>query len=392
MKSDADLTLETDRLDQLLDTAAPSQPVVVVQYRNRGVPSWIFFPLIFLIPAGALVIYHRMVVERYRVQAAEARQALEGWLAGGAASTTTKAVDPPKATAPVPEPPKSAAAAPAPPTPQGPRPADSTPATPPAIAGQTEPLPREKEPVAAPPVANNPVVPEVIAPKVAREVPPAVADDTTKVTLRSILPNPFAAPEVASHDGQTGPKPLEPLPTKEESLRDIEQEAAKKQAEIVAQFEAKQTEIRSQRIEEQIKFREELRELVRTQGNRAGPEIDSLVKRYAGDIDPVKYARAHQAWRYARKTQSEKVRVIRALELPETVILDFLSDDLHALVRGRKGPSNESEVRVRAARQLLTYRFPAADAAQRPVGGAGVGAAPARSSALPQEGGVPRPQ
>ena len=57
--------------------ATPAQPVVVIQYRSRGVSSWVFFPLILVIPLGAILIYHRLVVERYRVQAVESRRVLE---------------------------------------------------------------------------------------------------------------------------------------------------------------------------------------------------------------------------------------------------------------------------------------------------------------------------
>ena len=52
-KADADLTLENEKLDQYLDAADPAPPVVVVQYRNRGIPSWVVFPLVALITFGA---------------------------------------------------------------------------------------------------------------------------------------------------------------------------------------------------------------------------------------------------------------------------------------------------------------------------------------------------
>ena len=66
-------------------------------------------------------------------------------------------------------------------------------------------------------------------------------------------------------------------------------------------------------------------------------------------------------------TLRSKVRLIRSLELPETVILNFLSDELYFLLRSRNGPRNENEVRVRAARQLLGFELPAADPAVRPA-------------------------
>jgi hypothetical protein len=77
METEPDLNLETDRLEQLLETPPPPQSVVVVEYRNRGVPTWIFFPLIVLVPLGALLVYDRTVTQRERVEAAQTRQSLE---------------------------------------------------------------------------------------------------------------------------------------------------------------------------------------------------------------------------------------------------------------------------------------------------------------------------
>ena len=76
MMSDAEQMLESDHLDELLETPEPAQPVVVVQYRNRGPSPWLFGPFLLMVTAAALYVYHRTVVERYRVQAAEDRQFL----------------------------------------------------------------------------------------------------------------------------------------------------------------------------------------------------------------------------------------------------------------------------------------------------------------------------
>jgi len=463
MKSDKDLTLETDRLEEVLDMGADSQPVVVVQYRNRGVPSWAFFTLLFMVPAIVIGIYHRLVVERYRNQAAEARQALEGLVAGErSADPLVKGGQP-----------AAAAASNSDAAPRAPGEAANSESTVSSRSASTEAAGLEATTASDPGTAGL----EAVAPS-PFEGPPAVADKIAKPTMRSILPNPFAegvkppkpptpkdgpemtvdadkgknapaagigdkdnglgqagisrqglpdtpgpsrndrsesavgpattamtAPDrgphadeldrnrdLATRDGPAGPKPLEPLPSKEETLREFEHEAAQKQAEIVAQVENRQTEIRSQKVEEQIKFREELREVLRTQGNQAGPEIDNLVKRYGQDIDQLKHAYAYNAWRFSRKSQQEKVRFIRALELPETVILDFLSDDLHPQVRKRNGPRNESEVRARAATQLLKYPYPGAGATERPNDGAGPGAPPPRSQPVPRKDAVARPR
>ena len=152
-------------------------------------------------------------------------------------------------------------------------------------------------------------------------------------TMRSILPNPFAgrdktAKPPAPSEGpasrpagtgavegqlEQGPRPpaqeqahgvsppvnkrasrderftlQRPLPSREESERQIREEAAKKKADMLAQFESKQANQRTQWIADQIKFREELSEAVRSLGNKAGPDIDKLAKRYGTEVDPVR--------------------------------------------------------------------------------------------------------
>ena len=67
MTSDADPMLETDHLEQLLETPAPPQPVVVVHYRNRGVPAWVFVSVLLVLPIIAYV-YHYTVIEKYKVR------------------------------------------------------------------------------------------------------------------------------------------------------------------------------------------------------------------------------------------------------------------------------------------------------------------------------------
>jgi hypothetical protein len=200
---------------------------------------------------------------------------------------------------------------------------------------------------------------------------------------------PRSATELASREERSPPQPR--LPTKEEAERQIREEAEKLRADRLAQVENRIATQRSQRIADQLKFREELREVVNSFGNRAGPEIDKLAKHYAGDINPVNWAKAHQKWRFERGlTQWAKVKYIRELELPEVVILDFLSDDMHALVKKRNGPRNESEVRVRAASQLLNYPFPGTDTTSND-GGAGRDTQSARTQASSSINGAARP-
>src|SRR6516225_5514114 len=67
-----DVSLETDRLEQLLEVPAPAHPVVMIEYRNRGVPWWLVISLVVLVPLVALVIYQQFVVVRYQQQASRA--------------------------------------------------------------------------------------------------------------------------------------------------------------------------------------------------------------------------------------------------------------------------------------------------------------------------------
>jgi hypothetical protein len=152
------------------------------------------------------------------------------------------------------------------------------------------------------------------------------------------------------------------LPSKEESERQFAAEAAQNQAELREMQERKETELRSFRYQERVKFREELRAALQQPFDQVAPEINRLAQRYSYDSDRERLAQANRIWRGSRTSQAAKVRLIRALDLPESVILDFLSDDFHAQVRAPKGPRNEKEVRIRAAQRLLQLELPAEDA------------------------------
>jgi hypothetical protein len=164
------------------------------------------------------------------------------------------------------------------------------------------------------------------------------------------------------------------LPTKEETQRQIEEEAAKLDAENAARLEGRDDDLRSRRFEEQLKFRQELREVLQAKGNLAGPDIANLDKRYGYEGDRDTVLRAYQKWHFVRGGEQEKVDYVRSLDLPETVILEFMCATIHATIGQRNGPRDGNEVRVRAARRLLKYPLPKPSGGPRPVSGAGVGA------------------
>jgi hypothetical protein len=466
MISEQDPMLESDHLDELLERPAPAQPVVVVEYRSRGVPSWVFFPLIIVVPLGTLYAYHRMVVERDRIQVARANAQLEREIIAERAAQPLVRNDPPSTTV-LPTAGANAvvvttSADPAAPRvvtpPQSPTTAalEKTALAPAALASKDE---ATTTPGTAPPSA--PVAPTVVT-AVAADRPPLAPENMPQITTRTNVPNPFAddagAPEppapgeaggvAANRDrtdttpaapaqaasapgpdkspaapardvvnatgrpvppGQGSPPPgqgpdpaaaagapavagpvvataatttvpIAPLPTKEETLRQIEEEAARKQAELLAQNDTKNAELRAQRFEEQTRFRTELEEVIRTQGNRAGPEIETLAKRYGYEFNPDTYARAQHYWHYTRNTQKDKVKFIRSLDLPETVILNFISDDIYRTMMLRNGPRTPSELRVRAAKQLLKYPLTNAGAVERAAAGSNTAAGPQPAS------------
>jgi hypothetical protein len=189
-----------------------------------------------------------------------------------------------------------------------------------------------------------------------------------------------------------------PLPSKEESLRQIDEEAAKKQAEIDGFEVNKRAELRSLRLSERVKFREELRALIQTLGSRAGPEIDTLAQRNGYDIDRATYLRARNAWKFARMSTESKVRFTRSLDLPEATILNFLSADLDLQVGTREGPRNRNEVRIRAAKLLLNFELsaPTASTSVNPSGRLDSGIAssktPQRERGTASHAVVPRSQ
>jgi hypothetical protein len=186
---------------------------------------------------------------------------------------------------------------------------------------------------------------------------------------------PDPGPQVAAEGGRIGAQPLAPLPTKEESQRQIEEEAAKLDAERAARVDSRDDDLRTRRFEEQLKFHQELHEVLQAKGKLAGPDIANLQKRYGyeGERDTVLHA--YDIWHFGRKmSEREKVDFVRKQDLPETVILEFMCASIHATIGQRDGPRDENEVRVRAGWRLLKYPLRKPSGGPRPVSGAGVGA------------------
>ena len=143
-----------------------------------------------------------------------------------------------------------------------------------------------------------------------------------------------------------------PLPSREEMERQIQEEAAQKGAAIARQNEEKQAEDLRTQYEERAQFHQELRAVLAQDGNQAGIAIDQLCQKFGYKVNAESFALARRNW-IPSESLANRARAIRRLDLPETVILNLLSDDFHAHLRQPGGPRNSNEVRVRAARLFL---------------------------------------
>src|SRR5262245_50423926 len=82
--------------------ARPAPPVVVVQYRTRGLPWAVVIPLLLLVPAGAVSVYHNAIIDSGRGRpsqstAARSQVALPASAPAGATATreiTSKSASP----------------------------------------------------------------------------------------------------------------------------------------------------------------------------------------------------------------------------------------------------------------------------------------------------------
>ncbi len=66
IEENEDHNLETDHLEEFIESPPPAQPVVVIQYRTRGAPWYLVLPLLVLVPLGAVAVYHRISSRSHR--------------------------------------------------------------------------------------------------------------------------------------------------------------------------------------------------------------------------------------------------------------------------------------------------------------------------------------
>ncbi len=91
MENITDPSFNTEEVIPVAKPSGAAQPMVVVQYRARGVPWWLLSLLTVFAPVCAILIYHSLVVGRYRAQAVETAEAPRTKLDGARPAEVKKA-------------------------------------------------------------------------------------------------------------------------------------------------------------------------------------------------------------------------------------------------------------------------------------------------------------
>jgi hypothetical protein len=384
MTDDAEKNLDPERLEldadlgpfDGADAAAglrPAEPVVVIQYRDRGLPAVVLFPLTLLASLALFVGYHHLFVEPITSRAealaaptsvplAPALVDLDDTLARVSAAMPAESPSipspltlesqplpsgffPPPTSAP--SPPIAARAEPE----AVAEPIETPPAAPAEPAADPAPAPA---PAAAAPVAPEPEAPAPIS------IATAALDRARSAPLQ-------AETEIDEPEPVVDPPP----PTREELMERIRQEGLLKQAREEEMERRKldarndvEAEARRRVEDERLEFRQALREIVAAGGEHAGEAIDELCNRFGrGYTESLKNRAYGSLAHYKGKLNREgEVQMLRAIGVPEAGILDYLANRLHRSMNSRNGPRHPGEVRLFAARQLLRIEIDASAA------------------------------
>jgi hypothetical protein len=392
---------------------SPGQPVVVIQYRTRGLPWYLVLPMLVLVALGAVSFYHNFLRSRSRLVPVDD-------------SSPTR--NPGKA-----RPAELASSGPVPPNPfdNGPG-ALALPfgGIPGPLSLNSQPLPKAVTPAPGTEVkSENPVlVPAAVAakddrtssgppagmaaPGAAKMPPPTPPTPVTKegrgdhprvapsgqptsrpdervpLAVGFSVPtdedNPFSvfpisrAPadrkpsepppdDPAMDRAEARPETDHPVPTRDQVFDEIRAEADEKKAELKevrGLKERAREEVAAeslQRLEAQrVDFRQQLEEILKSGSPTMGKEIDELCDKFGRAYDPLIRKKASYVLSHltGKLTLQTKVKVLRKVGVPEPGVLDFLANELHHYVNSRNGPRDKDDVRVHAARQLLLMRLP----------------------------------
>ena len=423
IEENQDLNLETDHLEEVIESPPPAQPVVVIQYRTRGVPWYLVLPLLVLVPLGPVAVYHRVssrvryplvpppAADQSTRKAAE-RQAVPGARSEASVSATLQGLPSasivdlgaPLALNSQPIAPGSLPAVLPSPAPAPAAKADLTkPASPaaatPAAAKEGEPSKSagSSDPAKAAPSVTVVSTPPPAATLVKEPGPQAAATpvDATRPAPRGTVAIGFSVPadndspfaeldisrglpggsttdqeKTAASNGPAAasdPSPdTQPQPTQDQLLQDIQAEAAEKNAELKQRRDLKDrarevvdAESQARVEDERAAFRRDLREAIKLSRKEAATQIDDLCNRYGRNYnDELRSKARFLLERYGGKMSREaKVRMLRFHGVPEPGILDFLANEIHHMINSRNGPRDSNDVRIAAAKQLLSLKL-----------------------------------
>lgn len=332
------------------EQAVAPEPVVVIQYRNRGLHPVFMLPIVLVASLALLAGYHAYVERDAGPAAPELALRPAATVASLDESVAQAAAAFARDDAPLPGP----------------------------LTLEGRPLPHEPAPPEKPaePAVVEAPAPEP-APPPAVEPVPAADEGRSRISIASASPT-FAGPTEVDPAPAAEPappadvaKPAEaPLPTQEEMMERIRQEAELKAIQR-AEMERRQAEDLGrlkeesvQRLEEErSQFRRQLRTILKGDPSDAGAAIEALCEQFGRNYNPGVKERANAilAHNKGRLTSDAEVRILRSLGVPEPAVLDFLCNRLNRSLRSRNGPHDPDEARVVAARQLL--RIPTTAAA-----------------------------
>ncbi|AMV39457.1 hypothetical protein [Planctomyces sp. SH-PL62] len=348
------------------DAPHPAEPVVVIQYRNRGLPAVVLFPLTLVASLALFAGYHHLYVQPIfsRTQALAASQAetlppaapdLDETLAQVSAAMAPH-IPMPLTLESQPLPPGFLLS---PPVAASPRPVEpAAPLAPDVLAWPGSGPPPLKTAEPAPPAETKPSDPPTEAEE-PRPAPPISIASTASDAVKPVPPQPEAStPEV---DELPEPAP----PTREELMERIRQEGLLKQAHE-DEMERRKLDARVEvaadaqaRVEnDRDEFRRALGQIVAAGGRDAGEAIEDLCNQFGRGYSEELKNRAYGSLAHykGKLTRDGEVQMLRAIGVPEPGILDYLANRLHRSMNSRNGPRGPAEVRLFAAKQLLRIR------------------------------------
>ncbi len=352
--------IESDRIEEVLDQAGPPPPVVVVQYRKPVMP-WILVAALISIALtlGGMLARNRRQVERFREQILEARSDVER-LREQAQAPNSRPQPPADRPAPPRSPHASLTEQPKTPGPAAAEKAASSPTPDPALA--TVQLPAPADPVKAARRASTATA--------AAACPRAAAVDRTEAPDRHPGVGPRGSVAVGREAGPRGRRPgREPggacRPASRAAFALARGDRAtdpgggrsdatgdRPAAEPAAGGPPDAPRRRTPPVPRR------LRVTLKVHGRKAGPEIEELSIRAGRDEDPVKLRQAYRVIGSGRQSQGMKVYHLRELGVSESVILDYLANELNHDLGARNGPRSKNEVWIQAAQRLLSYPLP----------------------------------